>query len=82
MSLTPGKRKARADDRPAPEAAPLEDRLLNTTAAARFLGYHPTTLRKFRCCGAGPAWIVLSNQHSIRYRLSELQRWAGVENAA
>ncbi|MBF6022857.1 helix-turn-helix transcriptional regulator [Lysobacter niastensis] len=57
----------------------LDDRLLTTDAAAKFLGYHAATLRKLRCYGdAGPPHIVLPNNYSIRYRLGDLKAWAGI----
>jgi hypothetical protein len=55
--------------------ADLNDRLLTTANAARFLDMHPTTLRKWRSVNIGPAYLVLPNGYSIRYRLADLRAW-------
>jgi hypothetical protein len=58
------------------------DRLLTNNQAALFLGYEPQTLRKLRMRNQGPKWQVLENGYSVRYRLGELKRYAGLRVSA
>lgn len=53
----------------------LEERVLGTAAAARFLDVHPVTLRKWRAASSGPAYSITDNGR-IRYQLAELRRFA------
>ena len=55
------------------DLAALDDRLLNTSQAAAFLGYTSAHMRKVRCAGEGPTWIVMPNGYSVRYRLGDLR---------
>lgn len=63
----------------APEIDPLVERLgdrkLATAAAAQYLDVHPVTMRKWRRCNTGPAWVV-SDGGNVRYTLAELRRWS------
>lgn len=75
---------------PGPDALDLDDdRLLDTAAAARFLGFESErALKKWRVCGVGPRWIKLGRERAcpIRYRLGDLRAWlregASLEAAA
>lgn len=57
-----------------------DERLLTTASAARFLDVSQITLRKWRMAEAGPPYIRMPNGRSIRYQLTELRRWAGLES--
>lgn len=56
-----------------------DERLLSTASAAHFLDVTPFTLRKWRLCDAGPPYIRMPNGRTIRYQLTELRRWAGLD---
>lgn len=56
-----------------------DDRLLTTQEAGRFLGYSNAHMRKVRSAGEGPAYVVLPNGFTIRYRLGDLKTWAGIQ---
>jgi predicted DNA-binding transcriptional regulator AlpA len=49
--------------------------LLDTEAAATYLGLRPNTLAKARCRGDGPRFVRLGGKGSIRYRLEDLNAW-------
>ena len=51
------------------------DRLIDETAAAKFLGYSTRTLQNWRVRGGGPKFVRISSR-SIRYRRRELIDWA------
>ncbi|MGY3265169.1 hypothetical protein [Lysobacter sp. HA35] len=73
--------------KPAPVAAQswvdeLDDRLLSTRDAARFLGYTGPHMRKLRSANEGPTWLVMPNGFSIRYRLGDLKQWVGLSRGA
>jgi hypothetical protein len=53
----------------------MAEDLLIQDAAARFLGLSPITLEIWCCRGAGPRFVRLSHR-AVRYRLSELIRFA------
>lgn len=48
--------------------------LLDSTAAAAWLGVAPYTLRRWRCEGRGPAFVKIGS--FARYRLSDLEAFA------
>lgn len=47
---------------------------LTTKEAARYLGVHPDTLRRFRRLDRGPRFSAVGGR-LIRYSLEELLRW-------
>ena len=51
--------------------AQLNDELLTTKEAAKFLGLKPNTLAKWRVAGAGPMYVALGR--AVRYRVSDLK---------
>lgn len=55
------------------EPATEPDRAVDQRAAARLLGFQPTTLRDWRSEGIGPRFIRLGR--SVRYRLRDLRAW-------
>ena len=61
------------------------DRLLTTAHAAEYLDVQPQTMRTWRLAGVGPEWINTppvqkgSKRGFIRYRLSDLEAWAGTQ---
>lgn len=58
------------------------DRLLKPRNAATFLDLSEKRLRELRYKGEGPKHLVLENGYSIRYRLGELKRYAGLKVSA
>lgn len=52
-------------------------RLLKTHEAADHLGVQPCTLEKWRQLEVGPPYIRISRR-CVRYRMSDLERWASV----
>jgi hypothetical protein len=64
------RRKFAMRTKPAAYPQPLEEVILDTRGAAKYLGLGITTLEKRRIAGAEPRFIRLGR--SIRYRLSEL----------
>jgi hypothetical protein len=56
----------------------LPDRLVDRPTAAEFLGLSPATLATWASAGCGPALVKMSAGRSgaVRYRLSELERFA------
>lgn len=51
-----------------------DERLLDTSEAARLLGLSPATLCKRRVSGNSPLFVKLGR--SVRYRRRDLQDWA------
>lgn len=62
----------------AADGTPLPDRLVPRETAAEFLGLSAATLATWASAGCGPKFTKLSSGRSgaVRYRLSELQRYA------
>jgi hypothetical protein len=60
------------------DAAELPDRFVSRDVAATFLGLSPRTLATWASAGCGPVFSKLSGGRSgcVRYRLSELERFA------
>jgi hypothetical protein len=56
----------------------LHDRLVPREVAAEFLGLSPATLATWASAGCGPAVVKMSAGRSgaVRYRLSELEKFA------
>ena len=56
----------------------LHDRYVSRDKAAEFLGLSPKTLATWATAGCGPAFIKMSAGRSgaVRYRLSELEKFA------
>jgi len=50
--------------------------LVDTESAAQFLSLAPKTLAHMRCRGDGPPYVRV-NARIIRYRLADLEAWAG-----
>lgn len=75
---------ARAQKAPKPDQWLQDhpDRLLSSDQTAQFLGYSVTRLRQLRSSNQGPPWIVLPNGYSIRYRLADVKKWAGLKVTA
>ena len=46
----------------------------STNQAAEWLGTHPTTMRRWRSQGRGPAFIRVSSR-MVLYRKSDLESW-------
>ena len=52
----------------------LDDKeLLTTVAAARYLGYQPFTVKKWRYAKRGPVYLKLGE--SVRYHRADLDDW-------
>lgn len=60
------------------DGATLPDRLVSREVAAQFLGLSPATLATWASAGCGPALVKMSAGRSgcVRYRLSELEKFA------
>lgn len=52
--------------------------LLDTNAAAAYLGLHPITVAKMRSERGGPKFVKLGTgkRAGVRYRLADLEAWA------
>jgi predicted DNA-binding transcriptional regulator AlpA len=48
--------------------------VLDTPAAAAYVGLAPATLCKLRCSGTGPKFMKLSKA-AVRYRIEDLEAW-------
>jgi excisionase family DNA binding protein len=46
---------------------------LTTKEAARLMGFHPTTLAKWRVSGKGPPYLKIGR--SIRYEYTVVEQW-------
>lgn len=51
--------------------------LLNTRAAAAYLGLSPKTIERFRSEGTGPAYVKAGpgRRAAVRYRRADLDAW-------
>lgn len=65
-------------NRNAADGTTLPDRLVPREVAAEFLGLSPSTLACWASAGCGPAVVKMSAGRSgaVRYRLSELEKFA------
>ena len=52
---------------------PYSPAVLDTRAAARFVGLSSSTLEKLRVTGTGPTYLKLG--HIVRYMPEDLARW-------
>lgn len=52
----------------------MENKLLDTTQAAKFLGVHPISMARWRGKGKGPEYLVL-NGYFIRYEIDALRKF-------
>ena len=53
----------------------MEDRMIGTSEAARMLGVHPGTLRRWRRLKRGPAFHKYSRNGPAYYRLRDIEWW-------
>ena len=60
--------------RPQSTSAPATPHILDTAAAAAYLGVAPRTLQDWRFRGVGPKYLAYSSR-ACRYRVSDLDAW-------
>jgi predicted DNA-binding transcriptional regulator AlpA len=56
-------------------ATPYPDLFLDTNKAAKYLGLKSQTLCNWRSMKIGPSYVILGRR-AIRYRLSDLEKYA------
>lgn len=73
-TVAPGERVRSAGGLPADETMTHARRVLDTAAAASYIGLSPITLRKMRWRGEGPEFVKLTTAR-VGYLVSGLDAW-------
>jgi len=53
----------------------MQQRYIDTKAAAEYVGYSWRSLEQFRCLGKGPKFYKFG--YTVRYTIEDLDAWAG-----
>jgi len=53
----------------------MQQRYIDTKAAAEYVGYSRRSLEQFRCLGKGPKFYKFG--YTVRYTIEDLEVWAG-----
>lgn len=72
-AITRGKRPKLGDNTQKPIRS-IEHDFLSERATARWLGFAPQTLKKWRCRGEGPPYHKIGKR-AVRYRAADVADW-------
>jgi excisionase family DNA binding protein len=51
----------------------MDDKLLDSSELAKYLGVAESTIKKYRLEGVGPAYVKIG--HLVRYRIADVDEW-------